>query len=132
MQPRLSIPRSRALRSASTEAETALWRHLRNRLLAGYKFRRQVPVGAFIADFACESARLVVEIDGGQHLERTEHDAERTRVLQLNGYNVVRFWNDDALKHTEAVLEEILRALQSRSCPIPLAGKNPMHDAPRD
>lgn len=106
--------KARSLRNGSTDAERCLWRYLRNRQLADYKFRRQYPIAGYIADFACVEAKLVVEIDGGQHLERAEYDIERTRKIETNGYRVVRFWNNDVLLRTEDVVDEILRCLPTR------------------
>jgi adenine-specific DNA-methyltransferase len=112
------------LRQSSTDAEQLLWRHLRNRHLGGFKFRRQVALGAFIADFACMEQRLVIELDGGQHLNAAAEDFERTRYLERGGFRVVRFWNDRVLKETEAVLESILLALTSpHPNPLPQAGE---------
>ena len=105
--------RARRLRNEATDAERHLWHHLRREQLAGYKFRRQFPIGVYIVDVICVPARLVVELDGGQHLEAQAYDAKRTRVIEAKGYRVLRFWNDDVLLRMEAVLEEILRALES-------------------
>lgn len=102
---------ARSLRNAPTDAERQLWRHLRGRQLQGLKFRRQYPIAGYIADFACVEARLVIEADGGQHTDRDEYDAERTRKMQVNGYRVLRFWNDDVLLRSDLVLDEILRQL---------------------
>ena len=106
--------RSRALRQGQTDAEKLLWRNLRDRQLAGCKFKRQLPIGSYFADFACAEKRLIVELDGGQHVEQVSYDDHRTRFLQSQGYRVLRFWNDQALKETSAVLEEILRVLSER------------------
>ena len=106
--------RARQLRRTSTDAERHLWRHLRRGNMAAYKFRRQFPIAGYIVDFACLPAMLVVEIDGGQHLAAQDYDAVRTRRLEANGYRVLRFWNDEVLLQTEAVLEVIWRSLQSR------------------
>ena len=97
---------ARRLRKAMTDAEHRLWHRLRNRRLAGGKFRRQHPVGPYVVDFACVEARLVVELDGGQHAGSLA-DAVRTRFLAAKGWRVLRFWNDDALLRTEAVLAAI-------------------------
>ena len=102
---------ARRLRNAPTDAERHLWYHLRHRELAGHRFRRQMPVGGYIVDFACPAARLVLELDGGQHLQQRDYDMQRTRRLQALGWRVLRYWNDDVLLRTEAVLEDILRAL---------------------
>jgi very-short-patch-repair endonuclease len=80
-RPHPNVPRARTLRRDSTDAERAMWRLLRSRQLAGYKFRRQLPIGPYIADFACFASRLVVELDGGQHGVEVERDTVRTRVL---------------------------------------------------
>ncbi len=93
-----------------TDAERLLWSRVRNEQL-GSKFRRQVPIGPYIADFTCASARLVVELDGGQHNE-SPHDALRDAFLQQEGYKVLRFWNNDVLAHVEGVLMSIQAALE--------------------
>jgi adenine-specific DNA-methyltransferase len=123
---RSRIENARALRRHSTDAERRLWRYLRNRLLGGYRFRRQVPLGRYVVDFVCLHARLIVELDGGQHAQRRFEDEERTRHLERAGFRVLRFWNDDALLRTEAVLEAILAALRSTGPhpdPLPQAGE---------
>jgi very-short-patch-repair endonuclease len=102
---------ARRLRNEATDAERHLWRYLRREHLAGFKFRRQYPVAGYIVDFVCIPARLVLELDGGQHLDAMDHDARRTRAIEAQGYRVLRFWNDDVLLRTEAVLEEVLRHL---------------------
>lgn len=103
--------RSRVLRRNQTEAETRLWHHLRDRRLAGCKFRRQVPLGPYFADFACVEKRLIVELDGGQHAEQLARDAQRSAFLQQQGFIVLRFWNDQVLREIDAVMQEILRYL---------------------
>lgn len=105
--------RAMTLRESATDAETLLWHHLRDRRLAGYKFRRQRPIGPFFADFACLEAKLVVELDGGQHAEATEYDAARTRAMESEGFRALRFWNNEVLSRTDAVREQILQALQT-------------------
>ncbi len=104
---------AKRLRHRSTDAERKLWHHLRNRRLAGYKFRRQHPLPPYVLDFVCLESNLVVELDGGQHLEQVAHDQRRTAFLQSKGFQVLRFWDDDVLLKTEAVLEEILRQLNT-------------------
>jgi adenine-specific DNA-methyltransferase len=111
--------RARNLRRHQTEAEGKLWRHLRNRNLAGFKFRRQHAIGSYIADFACLEKRLIVEVDGGQHVEQQKQDLVRTRFLEEQGFRVVRFWNHEVLIETEAVLEKIRWELKSRPHPHP-------------
>jgi very-short-patch-repair endonuclease len=107
-------PVARKLRVNSTDAEQRLWQHLRARQLLGFKFRRQVPVGGHIADFLCEQAKLVVELDGGQHGDSAS-DGLRTHALEAAGYRTLRFWNNDVLANTEGVLEEIARTLRLSS-----------------
>ena len=104
--------RARELRSAATDAESCLWYYLRAGRLAGIKFRRQHPMPPYILDFYCEAARLVVELDGSQHGE--EGDARRTLSLEAQGVMVLRFWNDQVLKETALVLEEIYRVAMER------------------
>jgi len=107
---RQNVSRARHLRVMQTTAETRLWARLRNRALGGFKFRRQVPVGSYIADFLCAERMLVVEVDGGQHADNSV-DARRTRFFEEKGYRVIRFWNPDVLSNTDGVLEMILIAL---------------------
>ena len=104
------LSRSRQLRADQTEAEARLWSRLRAARLNGMKFRRQAPLGRYIVDFLCSSEKLVVELDGSQHVEQASYDAERTRFLEGEGYRVVRVWNNDVLARTDAVLEAILAA----------------------
>jgi very-short-patch-repair endonuclease len=100
-------PVARMLRRDRTEAEARLWRYLRNRQMEGAKFRFQSPVGPYVPDFLCVEAKLIVELDGGQHGVQTEKDAARTEALEAAGYQVLRFWNNDVLANTEGVLETI-------------------------
>jgi primosomal protein N' (replication factor Y) len=101
---------ARALRQASTDAEIRLWAALRGRRLAAFKFRRQHSIGRFVVDFAGTRHHLVIEAAGGQHADR-EADAERTKWLERQGWRIRRFWNNDILANTEAVLETIPEAL---------------------
>ncbi len=105
---------SRSLRKNQTDAERVLWRRLRQRQLAGCKFRRQQPLGRYIVDFACLERKLVVEVDGGQHLERSTKDALRDQWLGKQGFAVLRFWDNEVINETGNVLETILSALQAR------------------
>ena len=107
---------ARHLRSSMTDAEQALWKRLRRRQ-AGCRFRRQVPIGPFIADFACIERRLVIELDGGQH-EASRMDPRRDAWLRRGGYRVLRFWNTDVLQNMEGVLAVVLSQL-ARACPHP-------------
>ena len=114
-----TILRARQLRQRQTDAEKRLWYHLRARRLGGHKFRRQHPVGPYIADFYCEAARLVIEVDGGGHNEPPQRvsDQRRTLCLERLGLRVLRFWNDEVLVHTEQVLEVLLSALEDAPSP---------------
>ncbi|WP_027170138.1 endonuclease domain-containing protein [Mesorhizobium sp. WSM3224] len=98
---------ARAMRREPTEAESRLWHELRGRRLDRIKFRRQVPIGRFIADFVCAEAQLIVEIDGSQHAE-SRRDLERDAELKARGFRVLRFWNDDVLKELDAVCDTII------------------------
>jgi very-short-patch-repair endonuclease len=102
--------RVRELRATMTDAERRIWSLVRNRQLAGYKFRRQHPIGPFIADFVCIECRLIVELDGGQHADGL-YDERRSAWLGKHGWRVVRFWNDAALGEAESVLQALLGAL---------------------
>ena len=102
---------ARALRVKSTDAERLLWSKLRNRQVEGWKFRRQVPLGGYIVDFLCEDANLIVELDGGQHGEALNYDAMRTKWLNKNGYQVIRFWNNDAMNNIDGVLQSLTLTL---------------------
>ena len=104
---------ARELRSKATAAEIRLWSRLRRKQLHGFRFRRQQPIGPFIVDFFCPEAKLVVEVDGGQHNVEEEKDAKRTRWLEERGYRVVRFWNNDVLSNTDGVVLAVLEALRS-------------------
>ena len=103
--------RSRALRRDRSDAEALLWRRLRGRQLAGAKFRRQQPIGPYFADFCCVEARLIIELDGGQHAEQADRDAHQTAYLVDQGFRVMRFWNHDVLASTSAVLAAIAMEL---------------------
>ena len=100
---------ARALRRNATDAEQAMWRLLRDRRLEGVKFRRQVPIGPFVADFASVARRLVVELDGGQHAESAS-DKGRDTYLASEGWRVLRFWNNDVIRNRHGVLENIAQA----------------------
>ena len=100
---------ARRFRKQPTEAESRLWSALRHRAVDGHKFRRQVPLGPYVADFACLEKRIIVEVDGGQH--SAQGDRKRTTWLNENGYAVLRFWNNDVLSNTNGVLQTIRDAL---------------------
>ena len=109
--------RARELRSNQTDAERLLWSRVKNRQLGRCKFRRQQIIGSYIVDFVCLEPRLVVELDGGQHGQQVEYDTERSKYLNQLGFRVLRFWNNEVLKETEAVLEYILLELTKFSLP---------------
>jgi very-short-patch-repair endonuclease len=110
---------ARRLRRSQTDAERKLWSRLRDRRLYGVRFRRQHPIGPFIADFCCTEAKLVIELDGGQHAMQKQSDAERAVFLEGQGYRVLRFWDNEALTNPEGVLQRIVEALGPSPCPLP-------------
>ncbi len=101
------------MRQALTDAETILWSKLQGKRLLGYRFHRQYPIGEFIADFACRTAKLVIEIDGATHSSADEraYDEHRTLFLQSQGWTVVRFWNADVYDNLNGVLDSIILRL---------------------
>jgi very-short-patch-repair endonuclease len=111
-----STPRERArrLRREQTEAERFLWSRLRARQLSGAKFRRQCPIGPFIADFCCLEGHLIIELDGGQHASEVEKDEARSDFLRKQGYEVLRFWDHEVFLETEVVLQMIADLLAAR------------------
>jgi|SRR6516225_6160702 very-short-patch-repair endonuclease len=111
--PVLLRDRARSLRAAQTEVERKLWQRLRSRQLNGAKFRRQHPIGSYVVDFFCLDARLVIELDGSQHGEENERQADqrRTAYLESQGYRVLRFWNEEVMDNIDGVLEAIANFL---------------------
>jgi very-short-patch-repair endonuclease len=106
------VNRAKDLRKNQTDAEKCLWHHLRNRRLLGYKFRRQEPMASnYIVDFVCIDKKLIIELDGGQHLEAIAYDKHRTEKLNSLGFHVLRYWNNDVLCRTDAVLQDIVQYL---------------------
>jgi len=103
---------ARRLRQNATDAERALWRYLRNRSAGGAKFRRQQSIGPYIVDFVCFEARLIIEVDGGQHAVQADQDAIRTAYLKRHNFRVIRFWNNDVLTNPNGVFETIKTALK--------------------
>jgi very-short-patch-repair endonuclease len=107
--------RARQLRATLTPAESRLWQRLRGEQLSGFAFRRQYPIGPFIVDFYCPSARLIVELDGDVHGDRADYDAQRSRWIEEHRRcRVLRFTNDEVLDAMDAVLETIYAALRER------------------
>jgi very-short-patch-repair endonuclease len=109
-----TVQRARSLRKEMTEAERALWARLRRRGVLGLKFRCQQPLGRYIVDFVCLERRLIIEVDGGQHLDQEGYDRERSRWLEGQGYRLLRFWNSEVLSSTDAVVEAIATALEAQ------------------
>jgi very-short-patch-repair endonuclease len=127
--PTETLAKARQLRQSMTDAEVALWYHLRAGRFGGFKFRRQHPVPPYVVDFVCLAQLLVVELDGSQH--STGVDAERDRSLERAGFRLLRFWNHDVLTQTEAVLTQIWSALHDRTLsPTPLPrGEGPSRES---
>jgi very-short-patch-repair endonuclease len=120
------VPNARQLRRDQTDAEKHLWQHLRASQIEGIKFKRQVPVAGYIADFLCVQAKLIVELDGGQHAEQVSYDEARTLVLQQHGFTVLRFWNNEVFENLDGVLMRIveqLHACQPSPLPSPKLGR---------
>jgi very-short-patch-repair endonuclease len=118
---------ARTMRKKPTEAERRLWTMLRNHYFSTFKFRRQVPIGPFIADFLCYDARLIVEADGGQHAENT-YDERRTTWLEQQDFRVLRFWNHEILTQRRDVMDRLYTAL---SFPSPRSAKSPSRPLPQ-
>jgi very-short-patch-repair endonuclease len=111
------LKNARRLRAEMTDAERCLWQALRLRQV-GARFRRQAPVGPYIADFICFNPRMVIEVDGGQHAEETTKDEDRDAWFAKGGFVVLRFWNNEVLGNIDGVMEQITDAL-ARSAPPP-------------
>jgi very-short-patch-repair endonuclease len=111
--PGQAVKHARQLRRTQTDAERVLWARLRSRQLHGVKFRRQQPLGPYVADFCSHEAQLVIELDGSQHAEQVAADEQRTNYIQSRGFRVLRFWNDQVLINPKGVLETIAAALPS-------------------
>ncbi|MDV3456721.1 DUF559 domain-containing protein [Sphingomonas sp. HF-S4] len=110
---------ARDLRNNATHAERALWLRLSARQRLGVRFNRQVPIGPYICDFVSRSAMLVIEVDGGQHDWQSDRDATRSCYLQSQGFQVIRFWNNDVMERIDGVVAEIERVLGDRPSPNP-------------
>ncbi len=103
--------RATRLRATMTDAEQRLWYHLRGRRFMGLKFRRQMPLGRYVVDFVCLEQRLVLELDGGQHVDRTGADQDRDAWLRACGFRVLRFWNNEVMEDLPGVLARIASEL---------------------
>ena len=108
----MASPIARKLRKSPTEAEKRFWNRVRARQLDGFGFRRQAPIGDYVVDFVCAEAKLVVELDGGQHDQQGDADAVRAAWLESKGYQVVRFWNNEVFENMDGVLERLRSALR--------------------
>ena len=109
--------RATELRSEQTPAERKLWAYLRGRKIKGVKFRRQHAIGNYIVDFCAVKEKLIIELDGSQHLDQSEYDEERTTYLETQGYNVIRFWNNQVMNNTSESILAIEYALEERNDP---------------
>lgn len=103
--------RARSLRSGMTDVERLLWRAIRGKQIQAHRFRRQHPIGPYIVDFACIEQKLVVELDGGQHQKQNPQDEQRTACLQSQGWQILRFWNNEVLNNLDGVLSTIVEHL---------------------
>jgi very-short-patch-repair endonuclease len=112
---------ARKLRNNLTDAEKHLWYYLRNKNLEGLKFRRQVILGKYIVDFICFEKRLIIEVDGGQHVDNKQSDIVRDAWLESQGFRVLRFWNNEVLENRDGVILKILSVLQPPPPPAPPA-----------
>jgi very-short-patch-repair endonuclease len=123
------LNRARSLRRDMTPQEAILWGRLRNRRLDGFKFRQQMWLCGFIADFACIEGMLIVEADGSQHGDDAEYDARRAAAFVRAGYRTIRFWNNEITRDLDGVLTAIRAALPSPSHPAPPGGPLPLPEA---
>ncbi len=125
---RSTVAAARKLRRNMTDVEQKLWDRLRDKQIEEFRFRRQRPMGRYVVDFVCQDAKLIVELDGGQHAGQVEADAKRTEFLQSLGFEVMRFWNNDVVENIDGVLERIrerlLQHASSNPSPtLPFAGE---------
>jgi len=105
---------SQELRQNPTEAETFLWQALRMRQLENIRFRRQHAIGPFIVDFCAPRHKIIIELDGGQHHDQAQYDAERTSYLKERGFCVLRFWNSEVMRDRDAVIQAILGVIEGK------------------
>ena len=119
----IKLERARQLRKTQTDAELRLWKLLRNRGAAQYKFRRQHALGSYFLDFVCLEKKLVIEVDGSQHFAQIAYDEKRTALLMQRGFRVLRFWDNDVLLRTDSVMQTIFDALTApHPNPLPVSG----------
>jgi very-short-patch-repair endonuclease len=116
MNPKRTTPekmrRAAELRKSPTPAEARLWAHIRNNQLNGVSFRRQHAIGPYITDFCSPRSKLIVELDGSQHLDQEEYDNDRTRYFNERGYKVLRFWNNEVINDLNGVIQAIMNELE--------------------
>jgi very-short-patch-repair endonuclease len=117
------LHRAGELRKNTTPAEKKLWAHLRLMREDGIRFRRQHAIGTYITDFCAPRRKIIIELDGSQHLEQEEYDAERTAFLESKGYRVLRFWNNDVMNDIEGVLRAIALALENVSLDLEIVSE---------
>ena len=117
------LKNAKSLRSNQTDAEKKLWYQLRASRFQNLKFKRQKLIGNYIVDFVCLEQKLIIELDGGQHAEQIEYDKTRTNFLESEGYEVLRFWNNQVLHELEGVLEVIRIKTTLSPTPLPQAGE---------
>ncbi|MBU2575296.1 MAG: endonuclease domain-containing protein [Elusimicrobia bacterium] len=115
--------KAKHLRANTTDTERLLWKHLRMRQIQGFKFRRQAPIGPYIVDFVSLEAKLIIEVDGGQHAKQEAKDSRRTSWLNSQGFRVLRFWDTEVLHETGSVLEAIWKELSPHLNPPPQGGR---------
>ena len=106
--------RAGELRHEPTLAETKLWKYLRSQTMEGTHFRRQYAIDKYIVDFCAPRAKLIIEVDGSQHMDQRDYDVERTEFLKAKGYIVLRFWNSDVLNNIQGVMSEIMQAISNK------------------
>ena len=104
--------RAKELHRNMTQAEVKLWAYLRARRMKGVHFRNQHAIGNYVVDFCAPRRKLIIELDGGQHLEQEEYDQERTKYLETQGFRVIRFWNNDVMNNIEGVILAIINTLK--------------------
>jgi very-short-patch-repair endonuclease len=104
---------AKKLRRNMTDAETKMWSLLRDRRLSNLKFRRQVPMGRYIVDFCCLDKKLIIELDGSQHLDQIKYDKDRDRFFIEQGFAVLRFWNHEVFENTEGIIEKIMSCMMT-------------------
>jgi very-short-patch-repair endonuclease len=103
---------ARSLRQNQTDVEQLLWQRVRNRQILNCKFRRQFPIDPYIVDFCCLELKLIIELDGSQHIERLQSDTVRTQILAQRGFKVIRFWNNEVIENMEGVLTKIYLVIE--------------------